>query len=44
MPNKDENKVEMPEIETPDVTELEDADLEDVSGGTTTNNCDCNIT
>jgi len=43
MANKEENKVEMPEIENLEVTQLEDEDLEDASGGTT-NNCDCQIT
>ena len=43
MANKEENKVETPEIENLEVAELEDDDLEDASGGST-NNCDCNIT
>jgi len=31
------------EIETLEATEIEDEDLEDVSGGTTNNNCNCSV-
>lgn len=38
------NETINPEIENVEATELEDDVLDDVAGGTTTNNCNCSLT